>query len=244
MPPLRRYLRISAHTTLEVRIYPTSPADAGSRWLLHPTSPVLPRVIAAVRPLVLPKLREENEIARKKGKGKGKRKGWKDTVVTEEFECSVFLTETSARHAVLRREKVVRGKRGKMTGEVVSLRRESSEEGEGVALADVPAAGQEGADGDGTGTKGEELFISEGSEDEDTQLRRRGRRSPEAADAEGGDDKKKLGLRTVYDGFSIYGRILCLVVKRKEEARGKESATESGQAMMEEWIASTQAAAE
>jgi len=29
------------------------------------------------------------------------------------------------------------------------------------------------------------------------------------------DDKKKLGLNTSYDGFSIYGRILCLVVKRR-----------------------------
>ena len=75
MAPIRRYLRISAYSVLEVRIYLDNPADA-YRWLLRPRDPVLPRVIEAVRPYVLPKLREENERA-KKG---GKRKGVKDVV--------------------------------------------------------------------------------------------------------------------------------------------------------------------
>lgn len=57
---------------------------------------------------------------------------------------------------------------------------------------------------------------------------------------DGDDEKKKLALNTTYDGFSIYGRILCLVVKRKGTAKGKEVAGGSGQAMMEEWISSTQ----
>jgi len=62
-----------------------------------------------------------------------------------------------------------------------------------------------------------------------------------AADA-AADDKKKMGLRTTYDGFAIYGRVLCLVVKRREGARGKgPAAVGAGKAMMEEWIASTQA---
>jgi hypothetical protein len=68
MAPIRRYLRISKYSVLECRIYLESPSD--SRWLLDSRDPVLPRVIAAVRPLVLPKLREENErlFMRKKGK--------------------------------------------------------------------------------------------------------------------------------------------------------------------------------
>lgn len=78
MPPLRRYLRITKYSVLECRIYVDNPADV-SRWLLHSNAPVLPRVIEAVRPLVLPKLREENARA-KDGKG-GKKKGWKDVVV-------------------------------------------------------------------------------------------------------------------------------------------------------------------
>jgi hypothetical protein len=58
------------------------------------------------------------------------------------------------------------------------------------------------------------------------------------------DDKKKLGLNTSYDGFGIYGRILCLVVKR----RGVRTSTGTGgaassQAMLENWV-STQAVAE
>ena len=78
MPPVRRYLRITKFSVLECRIYLDNPAD-GTRWLLHPASPVLPRVLEAVRPLVLPKLREENARA-KAGKG-GKKKGWKDLVI-------------------------------------------------------------------------------------------------------------------------------------------------------------------
>lgn len=67
MPPIRRYLRISKYSVLESRIYLENPSD--TRWLLNPRDPVLPRIFAAIRPLVLPKLREENErlFARKKG---------------------------------------------------------------------------------------------------------------------------------------------------------------------------------
>lgn len=58
------------------------------------------------------------------------------------------------------------------------------------------------------------------------------------------DDKKKLMLDTSYDGFSIYGRILCLIVTRK----GKRDAhpggpSVGGSQMMEQWV-STQAANE
>ena len=38
-------------------------------------------------------------------------------------------------------------------------------------------------------------------------------------DADAADEKKKLGLKTSYDGFQIYGRILCLVVKRKDQGK-------------------------
>jgi len=59
----------------------------------------------------------------------------------------------------------------------------------------------------------------------------------EAQDAP--DDKKKFRIRTLYDGFSIYGRILCLMIKRRG---GRVSAGVAGsQQLMENWI-STQAA--
>ena len=76
MAPIRRYLRISKYSVLECRIFLENPAD-GPRWLLNPQDPALPRVFEAIRPLVLPKLREENE--RSKGKGK-KKKSVKDVV--------------------------------------------------------------------------------------------------------------------------------------------------------------------
>jgi hypothetical protein len=78
MAPIRRYLRITKHSVLEVRIYLDRPSD--SEWLLKRNNPALPRVIQAVRPLVLPKLREENERTKGKGGAKSK-KGVKDVVV-------------------------------------------------------------------------------------------------------------------------------------------------------------------
>lgn len=78
MAPVRRYLRISKHSVLECRIFLENPADE-SRWLLRPKDPALPRVVEAIRPLVLPKLREENERA----KGKGKKKNRVKDVVSK-----------------------------------------------------------------------------------------------------------------------------------------------------------------
>lgn len=262
MPPIRRYLRITEYSVLECRIYLNNPSDA-HRWLLNPRAPILPRVIEAVRPLVLPKLREENARA-KSGKG-GKKKGWKDIVVEDEFEVSVFLTETSTRHSILRREKVAKGGKGRLgsrDGRLTGTRDVPVEVGEGgpgllreesdemleVRLADLPAAGEEATDGVVMLPKEEsreELFVSDGSDAVESQRETRstGKRKGAAADdADGDDDKKKLGINTTYDGFSIYGRILCLVVKRRGSAKGKEVAGGTGQAMMEDWIASTQMA--
>lgn len=77
MAPIRRYLRITKYSVLECRIYLDNPALAQS-WLLSPRDPVLPKVIEAVRPFVLPKLREERERSRKKST---KKRGIKDTVI-------------------------------------------------------------------------------------------------------------------------------------------------------------------
>jgi len=77
MAPIRRYLRITRYSVLECRIYLDNPTLAET-WLLKPSDPALPRVIEAVRPLVLPKLREENEKAKRKGSKKNR--GTKDTV--------------------------------------------------------------------------------------------------------------------------------------------------------------------
>ncbi|KAF2151921.1 hypothetical protein K461DRAFT_294787 [Myriangium duriaei CBS 260.36] len=245
MAPIRRYLRITRYSVLEVRIYLEKPSIADS-WLLSSRSPALPRVIDAVRPLVLPKLREENENAKKKG-GK-KKKATKDTVTKDDFEVSIFLTETSTSHALMTKSKTFaekpRLKGGNKMGiqrymgggggedepvdvDSVVLREEDEDE---VNLMDIPAAPAEG-------TTGEVIDVSSGEEQAGPvwkgKKRKRGGAEVEVDADE--DKKKKLGLRTGYEGFSIYGRILCLIVKRKGvKARGDRIA--GGSEMLENWV--------
>lgn len=88
--------------------------------------------------------------------------------------------------------------------------------------------GDEDVDGDG-------LFVESEYEG---PLRKRVKEAA-LADKATQDDKKKMAIDTLYDGFSIYGRVLCLVVKRRDVGKPKGRIS-GGQAMMEEWITSTQ----
>jgi hypothetical protein len=97
MAPLRRYLRITKHSVLEVRIYLDRPADAEA-WLLRRNDPALPRVIQAIRPFVLPKLREENERARGRGGTKAKKKGVKDVVIEGKFRTQLLHYVFNMKH--------------------------------------------------------------------------------------------------------------------------------------------------
>ncbi|KAK3691285.1 hypothetical protein LTR37_018730 [Vermiconidia calcicola] len=274
MSPIRRYLRMTKYSVLEVRIYLDKPSDAP--WLLSTRDPVLPRIIEEVRPKVLPKLREENENAKKKG-GK-KKKGIKDVVGQEDFECTIFLTELSTRHSLLTKRKEfgekkarVKSTGNKLTGwlnnaenaihiddeeQAPEVLREE-EDDDVVELQNIPEAkvgskrkaGKVKADEDD-----EALFVSSSDEEYfQTQRERTSKRQKrdtnqpkdsEPADIEH-DDKKKMALDTSYDGFSIYGRILCLVVKRKgkKASSGVAGAPVGGSQMMEQWV-STQAAQE
>lgn len=267
---------------LECRIYVENPALAES-WLLNSRNPVLPRVIESVRPLVLPKLREENE--RRKAKG-GKKKGVKDVVIEgifhnppdhgcadfiEDFEVSIFLTETSDRHSLLTKHKQFREPKPKqlisnsqkLTGnsnddaievdDVPAIPREESEENSPNALHDIPSVADADADSlfvdeiDGPRrSKRPRVTIHSDSEPESSPgfepLPKRRKdiedEDEDEATAEPADDKKKMAMDVSYEGFSIYGRVLCLVVKRRDK-KGKRPAGGS-QAMMEEWITATQ----
>jgi len=188
----------------------------------------------------------------------------------DDFEVAVFLTETSSRHALLKKDKRAKSEKpwlgttqGRLTGagtqEVpvdvegeinMPIVREESQEDADTALEDIPLARNSPFNGDAHATtRGgrDPLFVSEGSEDEEFQAqkdplpRKRKEESVQLGQQDREDDKKKMALNTTYDGFTIYGRILCLVIKRRGSARGRELAGVSGQAMMEEWIASTQA---
>lgn len=199
MAPIRKYLRISKHSVLECRIFLENPAD-GPRWLLRPQDPALPRVFEAVKPFVLPKLREENERLRGKGK---KKKSVKDVVKRDDFEVSIFLTEVGTRHTIMIKNKTFKDKS--------SVERTDHK-------------------------KADPIVIREESDDEDVHLQ-------DISVAEEGsengldpvtDDKKKLGFNTTYDGFNIWGFVLCLLVDRKG---GRSHSDDShAQALMEEWI--------
>jgi hypothetical protein len=87
MPPIRRYLRITRYSVLEVRIHLDNPTQTS--WLLNGANPALPRIIAAIRPLVLPKLREENE--RSKLKSVAKKRGIKDIVTGGKMKLDCII---------------------------------------------------------------------------------------------------------------------------------------------------------
>jgi len=179
-----------------------------------------------------------------------------------------LLTKQKNFHA---KESKMRSNSGKLTGwlkgtnekpiEVegdeipITIREESDEEAEGV-IKDYPDIQEKTGTAKRHGKRpreasNEALFINDDiSEDEGFQTQtgpalKRPRATKETVRAlEDEDDKKKLGLKTSYDGFSIYGRILCLVVKRRGGNKGRipgASANEAGQQMLESWV-STQAA--
>lgn len=94
------------------------------------------------------------------------------------------------------------------------------------------------------------LFIgdSDNAGSEGPPERKRRKSKQPAAQEEERDDKKKLAMDISYEGFAIYGRVLCLIVKRRDVEKtvtgpssGKAlTAQPGGQAMMENWITSTQ----
>ncbi|KAF1834470.1 hypothetical protein BDW02DRAFT_330834 [Decorospora gaudefroyi] len=283
MAPLRRYLRITKHSVLEVRIYLDRPADAET-WLLKRDDPALPRVIQAIRPLVLPKIREENERSKGRGGAKAKKKGVKDLVVEDDFEVSIFLTELSSRHSVMTKQKIFKDKAriqsnsGKLTSwltggtsdqpvvinerasEAIVIREE--EDDEPINLAAIPEAeaqlkqsgpvtrkrrprGDQHAEASTPLSDSEhsDMFVPEPTTKRNKTKPTTSNIVQDSDEESREDDKKKLGLNTSYDGFSIYGRILCLVIKRRGVRNLTGASVASSQAMLENWV-STQAVAE
>ncbi|KUI62030.1 hypothetical protein VP1G_09168 [Cytospora mali] len=307
MAPIRRYLRITKYSVLECRIYLDNPALAHS-WLLNPRDPILPRVIESVRPLVLPKIREERERSRKKST---KKRGIKDVVVEDDFEVSIFLTETNTRHSLLFKHKHFRdttqtkltSNSTKLTGasreaainvddqaqtalEAPLLLREEDDDNDVIALHNIPTADEGGTtaptefssetrpakrrrgrgstlqDDDYTEVpnpdeEDNDLFVSDEQSDGSVGAPPPAKRHKDADNTEHDegqrDDKKKLAMDISYEGFSIYGRVLCLVVKKRgggtttgknpsatSRSKAGHSAAPGGQAVMENWITSTQ----
>ncbi|KAG6097163.1 hypothetical protein E4U31_005199 [Claviceps sp. LM219 group G6] len=292
MAPVRRYLRISKYSVLECRIYLDNPSLAQS-WLLNPRNPVLPRIVESIRPLVLPKLREERERSKKKS---SKKKSIKDVIVqgqfdradtnrpkydfatvsllntslTDDFEVSMFLTETATRHSLLSKKKHFRDKGLPMMqsnstklidetnhvpvdvdgGQEIAaiLREEDSDDGGNERLSEIPVArSKRRRDTTTSDLQTEESGGSDNAIDLDSDTEQpvtKRARIPSALgeDASEGeeDDKKKLAMDVSYEGFAIYGRVLCLVVRRRENKTQRLRQDAEGQANMDNWITSTQ----
>ncbi|KAG6160829.1 hypothetical protein E4U37_004842 [Claviceps purpurea] len=267
MAPVRRYLRISKYSVLECRIYLDNPSLAQS-WLLNPRNPVLPRIVESIRPLVLPKLREERERSKKKS---SKKKSIKDVIVQDDFEVSMFLTETATRHSLLSKKKHFRDKGLPMMQsnstklidetdhvpvdvdgeqEIAAIfREEDSDDGGGNGrLSEIPVARpKRRRDTTTSDLHTEESGGSDNAIDLDSDTERpvtKRARIPSALgeDASEGeeDDKKKLAMDVSYEGFAIYGRVLCLVVRRRENKTQRLRQDAEGQANMDNWITSTQ----
>ncbi|KAK2878155.1 hypothetical protein FQN49_001106 [Arthroderma sp. PD_2] len=223
MGPIRRYLRVSKYTVLECRIYLENPAD--SRWLLDSHDAMLQRVIASIRPLVQPKLREEKERI----KAKKKSKPVKDVLVEDDFEVSIFLRESGSRHSLLTRQKTFKNDKGritsnsrKMTGGTNDSPLQIPEEAIGEARILV-----ESDEDEQMPFANDEAALDRPKEDEQQAV--------EVA-KEPAEDEKKLGLTTTYDGFGIWGWVLCLIIKRKKPTEIAPKAGAEAPGLMEEWI--------
>lgn len=146
--------------------------------------------------------------------------------MSDDFEVSIFLTEIRTRHNLLVKNKTFKQKPpmktnngGKLTGAAaqgpVTIRDE--DEDEDVVLRDIPSIDD---------VRDDEQQLNDDNTDSDASV---------------GDDKKKLGFKTTYEGFSIWGWVLCLFVERKGGPGQKKSGAESNnQALMQDWIVSTQ----
>lgn len=135
--------------------------------------------------------------------------------------------------------------------DVPGIRREESEEN-GVDIQDIPTVEDDASDAGSLFVSEDEMpgrskrprariDLESDSESAVESRARSKRRKDDSSDEElvGADDKKKLAMNTTYEGFSIYGRVLCLIVKRKDR-KGKNTPLVGGQAMIQDWITSTQ----
>lgn len=117
---------------------------------------------------------------------------------------------------------------------------------------------------DGTEESGSDFEPSEAEAGDDAEVQeiidsdsesapptKRARQNTLLGDDEEPDDKKKMAIDISYEGFAIYGMVLCLVVKKRDTSAGigrtgrtgpatSSSTHPTGQAMMENWISSTQ----
>jgi len=181
---------------------------------------------------------------------------------SDEFDVSIFLTATSTTHTILTKQKVFADKArlkstsGKMgIGNFFGNKTDNpidvddnqppavllEEDAEETRLADIPEAPRSGSkrgrdDDDAINVSSDEEAFEPAKKPASKRKKVSDVQPPEADS----DDKKKMALNTNYEGFSIYGRVLCLIVKRKGAKKPSGAGAASGSEMLENWV-STQA---
>jgi hypothetical protein len=141
----------------------------------------------------------------------------------------------------------------------VVIREESPDAEEMLDLGSFPEAGMQG---EGVEEQDETPLFLPGlmgsSDDEDEDFRPPQARSqmgppppkekPAKSKPAANDDKKKLKFTTDYEGFTIYDKVLCIVITRPKKATGKGKGKEkegekrlSGSGLIEGWISMSQA---
>ncbi len=202
------------------------------------------------------------------------------SISADDFDVSIFLTETSTRHSILTKHKFfhdkapqkIQSNTNRLIGETnetpldvdtfesAAVVREESDEDDTDGLSVIPAAPASKSQAskrrrsdqavfevdDSDADAESDLFVSDSDQGPPPGKRSRVL-SGSGVDADDvDDDKKKMEMDVSYEGFAIYGRVLCLVV-RKKDGRNPKTANKgaigiqpAGQAKMENWISSTQ----
>lgn len=173
---------------------------------------------------------------------------------------SIFLTETSTRHSILTKHKHFHDKSqtrltsntNKMLGadkenpvnlDMSVLQEQDSDDD--VQISDIPAVpSHHGAKR--AQNRSDDEFASEDETASAVEIDSDAEEPLHKRLGDNADDKKKMDMDVSYEGFAIYGRVLCLVVRKrdnpKKQAPGRAASgvQPAGQAKMENWITSTQ----
>lgn len=147
---------------------------------------------------------------------------------------SIFLREGRTRHSILTRQKTL-VQLESSPGAAISQERDSSSSQPGVSILV-----ESDDEVDGTSLRRATSFACHSSPDDElsSKDRRRIERQLDGTDSQTRHEDKKLDFRTSYDGYGIFGWVLCLLVTRKGgRSRPPAAASDStSQALMEEWI--------
>lgn len=183
-------------------------------------------------------------------------------VMKDEYEVAIFLRESGTRHSLLTRQKMF-GNDSTARTETKGNSTKLSEANRQAAatVSDDPAIMVESDDDDNHDANLNEIPLADPSEPENLSsisTTSTSKRSRQPRDSDKGNvdntgmyaEEKKIGFDTQYEGFSIWGWVLCILVSRRNQSHRQQGKSQtggsngvSGQALMEEWI-STQVQAD